>query len=260
VHIPTCPDTTSSGLCLTAAQKDALSAIYAGHLPFVPPQILGAEDIPGGWTTWVIGSDSGSPPLLHNVIADAFEWLMFNPDRPGFNYLTDFDWNTDPFLMDEAAQTFNATDPDLRDVKARGGKIIMYHGFGDPGANPLRTIDYYNSVIAFMGQHSGPKSRAAENTKDFFKLYMVPGMAHCGGGTGHSSVDWLTPLVSWVENGVAPHAIIGTRASDNSTRPHCPYPQTAIYNGSGSTGDAANFHCGGNGDDDPDDGDLDHGH
>jgi feruloyl esterase len=244
VHIPTCPDTTSSGLCLTGAQKDALSAIYAGRPPFVPPQILGAEDIPGGWTTWVIGNDAGSPPLLHSVIADAFEWLMFNPDRPGFNYLTEFDWNVDPFQMGEAARIFNATDPDLRDVKARGGKIIMYHGWGDPGANPLRTVAYYESVIGFMGRHSGPKSMAAENTSRFFKLYMVPGMAHCGGGTGHSNVDWLTPLVDWVENGVAPQAIVGTRASDGSTRPHCPYPQAAMHDGAGAPADAASYRCG----------------
>ena len=244
VHIPTCPATTSSGFCLTTAQKNALSTIYAGRLPFVPPQILGAEDIPGGWTAWVIGNDAGSPPLLHNVIADAFEWLMFNPDRPGFDYVTQFDWNVDPFKMDEAARTFNATDPDLRDLKALGSKIIMYHGFGDPGANPLRTVAYYENVIAFMGRHFGPKWMAAENTASFFKLYMVPGMAHCGGGTGHSTVDWLTPLVDWVENGVAPQSIIGTRASDNSTRPHCPYPQVAIYDGVGDKNDAASYSCG----------------
>jgi len=243
-HVPTCPDTTPSGFCLTAAQKDALAAVYAGHPPFVPPQILGAEDIPGGWSTWLIGSDAGSTPALHGVVADAFEWLMFNPDRPGFNYLTDFDWNTDPFQMDQAAQTFNATDPDLRDVKARGGKIVMYHGWGDPGANPLRTIAYYESVVAFMGQHFGPKWMAAENTERFLRLYMVPGMAHCGGGTGHANVDWLTPLVNWVENGVAPHAIVGTRASDGSTRPHCPYPQAAIYDGTGDPADAASYSCG----------------
>ena len=243
VHIPTCPDTTPSGLCLTAAQKDALSMIYAGRPPFVPPQILGAEDVPGGWTVWLIGSDAGSAPVLHGVVADAFEWLMFNPDRPGFNYVTDFDWNTDPFQMGQAEQIFNATDPDLRDVKARGGKIIMYHGWADPGVNPLRTVAYYERVTAFMGRHFGPHWFADKNTERFFKLYMVPGMAHCGGGTGHSSVDWLTPLVNWVEHGVAPDAIVGARASDGSTRPHCPYPEVAVYKGSGSTGAAENFEC-----------------
>lgn len=239
-HIPTCP---SAGFCLSEAQKDALAEVYTGREPFVPPQILGAEDIPGGWSTWLISNTPGTP-LLHPIIADAFEWLMFNPDRPGFDYFTEFDFAVDPFLMGEAEKIFNATDPDLRDVKARGGKIIMYHGWGDPGANPLRSIAYYESVIAFMGQKFGPTPNAEEITNSFLKLYMVPGMAHCGGGTGHSTVDWLSPLVDWVENGVAPGAIVGFRPSDGSTRPHCPYPQVAIYDGAGSTADAGSYTCG----------------
>jgi hypothetical protein len=100
------------------------------------------------------------------------------------------------------------------------------------------------NVIGFMGQHFGPKSMAAENTSSFFRLYMVPGMAHCGGGTAHASVDWLTPLVDWVENGVVPQAIVGIRTSDNSTRPHCPYSQVAIYDGAGDAADAACYSCG----------------
>jgi feruloyl esterase len=71
---------------------------------------------------------------------------------------------------------------------------------------------------------------------------MVPGMAHCGGGVGHSTVDWISPLVNWVENGVAPEAIVGTKPGTTSTRPHCPYPQEAVYQG-GDALVAESFAC-----------------
>ncbi len=80
-----------------------------------------------------------------------------------------------------------------------------------------------------------------EETDKFLRLYMVPGMGHCGGGQGHSTVDWLTPLVDWVENGVAPEAIVGSKPG--STRPHCPYPQEAVYDGVGDVNVAASYAC-----------------
>jgi hypothetical protein len=83
-----------------------------------------------------------------------------------------------------------------------------------------------------------------KETDKFLKLYLVPGMAHCGGGTGHANVDWLSPLVNWVENGVAPHAIVGSRTQSGvtTTRPHCPYPQEAVLTG-GNDADAASYTC-----------------
>jgi len=259
--IPAC-SSTSGQTCLTPAELAALQQIYAGKDPFVPPMIKGAENIPGGWSSWILPNNNprtGAPgtPLLHSVIADAFEWLMFDPDRPGFNYLTQFDWNTDPYLMQGAAQIFNATDPDLHDVMRNGKKILMYHGFGDPGANPIRSIRYRQAVIDFMNERLGQHERHDEDrrkqheedeslgerfTDRFLRLYLVPGMAHCGGGVGHSDVDWITPLQGWVEDGVAPRAIIGTKPGTTSTRPHCPYPQEAVYRGGDAT-QASSFSC-----------------
>jgi Tannase and feruloyl esterase len=250
-HIPAC-SATSGPACLTSTELAALQQVYAGKEPFVPAPIKGAESIPGGWSSWILPNNNpvtGAPgtPLLHSVIADAFEWLMFNPDRPGFDYLTQFDWNADPFLMHEAEQIFNATDPDLRDVMHKGKKILMYHGFSDPGANGVRTIRYREAVIAFMNEHLGNahghhKTLGETFTDRFLRLYMVPGMAHCGGGVGHSNVDWLTPLMHWVEDGAAPEAIVGTKPGTTSTRPHCPYPQEAVYNG-GDPNVASSFSC-----------------
>ena len=261
LHIPACGATPGPS-CLTSAELAAVQEIYAGKEPFVPGVPVGSENINGGWSTWILPNNAAGTPQLHTVIADAFEWLMFTPDRPGFNYLASWDWNVEPFQMQEAKGIYNATDPDLRDVLRRKSKIIMYHGFGDPGANPVRTIRYRDAVIDFMGKrhghghghddddddgggrhhkHDKHSSKGERITDGFLKLYLVPGMAHCGGGVGHDSVDWLTPLVDWVEQRVEPHAIVGARGT--STRPHCPYPQEAVYDGVGDPNVAASFAC-----------------
>jgi feruloyl esterase len=253
-HIPAC-SATSGTACLTPQELAAVQTIYHGREPFVPGLPYGAENIPAGWVSWLLpNSPTGTPPI-HSIIADAFEWLMFNPDRPGFTYLTQWNWSKDPYLMDEAASIFNATDPDLRDVKESGKKIIMYHGWSDAGANPIRTIRYRQSVVQFLedsyGVAQGRKRvkgetwKGEKETDKFLRLYMIPGMGHCGGGVGHANVDWVSPLVNWVENGVAPEAIVGSKTANGITtsRPHCPYPQEAVWDGVGDVNEAESYTC-----------------
>ena len=258
LHVPACGATPGAD-CLTSAELAAVQEIYAGKEPFVPGVPVGSENINGGWATWILPNNPAGTPQLHTVIADAFEWLMFTPDRPGFNYLSSWDWSVEPFQMQEAKRIYNATDPDLREVLRRKSKIIMYHGFGDPGANPVRSIRYREAVVDFMGKghdddddddgdrhkHGKRGNKGERVTDSFLKLYLVPGMAHCGGGVGHSGVDWLTPLVDWVERRIEPHAIVGSRTVSGalSTRPHCPYPEEAVYDGAGNPNDAASFSC-----------------
>jgi feruloyl esterase len=155
---------------------------------------------------------------------------------------------------EKTAAILNSTDPDLGRFKARGGKLILYHGWNDPAISPLNTINYYKSVLAKMG---------AENVDGFVRLYMVPGMQHCFPGpgpnsfgqTGHPTAKGKTygvydALEEWVEKGTAPGDIIATKYLDDDvakgvqmTRPLCPYPQIATYKGMGDTNDAANFVC-----------------
>jgi feruloyl esterase len=177
-------------------------------------------------------------PTLHSIMVDAFEWLMFTPDKPGFNYLTDWDWNVHPFQMQKAAETYNATNPDLRKLLDSGKKVVMYHGWNDAAVNPLRSIRYRQNVIDNLQANGG---NGEERANGFLRLFMVPGMAHCSGGTGHSTVDWLTPAVNWVEKGVAPTSIVGSKTG--STRPHCPYPQEAVYDGAGNKDSASSYAC-----------------
>src|SRR6185503_6521418 len=202
VHLPACGSTPGPN-CLTSQELAAVQAIYRGHEPFVPGLPVGSENTPGGWSAWLLPNGATQTPTLHSIIVDAFEWLMFTPDRPGYNYLAQWDWATDPGLMEGAREIYNATDPDLRDVLDSGKKILMYHGWGDSGANPVRSIRYRDAVVKFLedsrGVAHGRKRvkgdtwKGDKETDKFLRLYMVPGMGHCGGGQGHSTVDWLTP-------------------------------------------------------------------
>jgi feruloyl esterase len=114
--------------------------------------------------------------------------------------------------------------------------MITYFGWADPALNPLMGVGYYESVM-----------KATPATSDFYRLFMVPGMQHCGGGAGTSTFDAFTAVAQWVEKGTAPETLAASRVVDGKvvrTRPLCPYPKTAIYKGTGSTDDLANFSCG----------------
>jgi len=241
--------------CLTAPQVTALKKLYEGTLDskshvVYPGYLPGAEAGQGGWGLWITGP------------APAASLMAFF----GKGYFSDFvygksDWNFKTFNVDEdfkvasekTAQALNATDPDLKAFKARGGKLILYHGWNDPAITALNTINYYGSVIEKMGQ---------KDTDSFVRLYMAPGVQHCAGGPGPDSfgavgfLNFTDPqhsldaaLEQWVEKGTAPSTIIASmfeeqdRAHAKMTRPLCPYPQAAKYKGSGDTNDAANFSC-----------------
>jgi hypothetical protein len=181
-----------------------------------------------------------------------FRYMVF--DDPVWNPLTAQVDTAERAADEKTARALNATDPNLRRFQARGGKLILYHGWNDPAISPLNTIAYYQSVVAAMG---------AQAAGSFTRLYMVPGMQHCYGGPGPSSFGQLgtataegpehgiyDALENWVENGAAPGAIVATRyVEDNSakgvrmTRPLCPYPKIARYKGFGNTDDSANFEC-----------------
>ena len=155
--------------------------------------------------------------------------------------------------MRRPAQALNATDPDLKPFKARGGKLVLYHGWSDAAITPLNTIDYYESIVKKMGQ---------KDVDSFVRLYMAPGFQHCFGGPGPDSFGAVgdlkfddpqhsvdASLELWVEKGTAPSIIIASkfegqdRTHAKMTRPLCPYPQAAKYKGSGDPNDAANFEC-----------------
>ena len=151
--------------------------------------------------------------------------------------------------LDEASAKYgpvlDADNPDLRPFARHGGKMVLYHGWGDADIAPASIISFYERVVATVG---GSQNHAAalNKTEEFARLFMVPGMGHCGDGEGPNSFDALGALENWVEHGKAPDRIIASRMNGGKTertRPLCPYPQIATYKGSGSTDDAQNFFC-----------------
>jgi feruloyl esterase len=164
--------------------------------------------------------------------------FMFLDPAPGADWnWRMFNFDVDAKKMESSAKIVNATNPDLRAAKKRGAKIIHYHGWADPGVTAFQSIDYYESVVRKMGQRE---------VDEFYRMFLVPGMFHCGGGVGCGSADWVTAIMDWVEKGTAPGKVIGARVEGGQTkrtRPLCPYPQVARYGGAGSIDAAENFTC-----------------
>jgi hypothetical protein len=200
-------------------------------------------------------------PSLSRSAAIFMGELVF--DDPNYDLMS-FNFDSDVETVDKkAAAILNPSNSDLNRLAALGGKILHYHGWSDPVPTPLESVRYYEQVIAETTKRLGSQEEAVRQVQDFYRLYMAPGMTHCGGGVGanvfgnfFNSVsqdpehDVLSALEQWVERGIAPQAIEATKYVDNDrlkgvafTRPLCPYPQRAVYQGWGNVNDAANFEC-----------------
>jgi feruloyl esterase len=246
VDLPRCAGEAGGATCFSAAEIKALESIYAGvtrnGAPFIPGWPMGAEigtaaqgaAVSSAWVPWFIAPPGGRPVEM-NFGETFFKYMAFGRPNPSYEWLS-FDVDADYDKLAGARAALDATDPNLSRFHARGGKILSYFGWADPALNPMMGISYYDSVVARMGP----------STTDFYRLFMVPGMFHCSGGVGTSTFDAVTPLVRWVEKGIAPATIPASRVVDGKavrTRSLCPYPEVAKYRGSGSEDDAASFTC-----------------
>lgn len=244
--------------CLTEPQIAAVRKVYAGPKnPRTGEQIIAGyspgsespsgDNWAGGWKMYI--TDRKEPMRL-----EVWQYWVF--DDPKWDWRT-FDYDRDVAYADKKLAAVNATSPDLNVFRSRGGKVLMYSGWSDPTGPPLDAIDYYNQVEQATG--------GRKKTELFFRLFMVPGMAHCGGGPGPNFFggygpstpvsseiridpqhDVLSALVEWVEKGAAPESIIASHITDgrlDRTRIICPYPRIARWSASGSSDDAKNFRC-----------------
>jgi tannase/feruloyl esterase len=232
--------------CLTAKQAKAVADIWAGSKTsageLIYPGYMPGAEAAGGWAAYM----TGTGPVTGNHFDQSdnvLKYMVFQ--NPKWDFRT-FDYDKDVAAAQaKLGKTFDAFDPDLDRLRRRGAKLIAYHGWNDPSISPLNTINYYESVVAKL---RGSRSRddAERETQEFFRLFMVPGMLHCGQGPGPNSFDMLAALEHWVENGTPPERIVASRSTRgvvDRTRPLCVYPKVAVYSGSGSTDDASNFTC-----------------
>lgn len=185
---------------------------------------------------------------MYRFSTQFFQNMVFND--PGWDFHS-FDVDRDTIAADKkVAQELNANNPDLSGFKARGGKLILYHGWSDAAIPPTATLNYYQAVVKKMG---------AAQTKEFVRLFMVPGLQHCFGGAGPDTFgqDEVangdpqhsigSALEQWVEGGAAPSQIVAAKYRRDGTIvrawPICAYPAIAHYKGAGSTDAADSFIC-----------------
>jgi len=218
--------------CLTLAQVNALAIAYEGvRTPDGSwaqlPLSKGGE---AGWGVFIAvagggreGSNGGGMAGLSRPLfgVDAFDYSKLTP-RDVMRA------RSSPF-----AKMYEATDPDLADYFARGGKLLLWHGESDPGPSPVATIDYAEQVM-----RADPEGGAGG-----FRLFLAPGVEHCQGGPGADRIDTLAALDAWLESDTAPDMVTGTRVDGSMTRPICAWPKVAHYKGKGDANDPANYAC-----------------
>lgn len=250
----TCKNGDSSD-CLTGSQVLALKKVYGG--PKNPR--TGQQIFPG------------YPPGIENALgrninpgSSSFGDTYFGQalfERNDWDFRT-LDFDKDVAISDsKGSPIVDSINPDLRSFRDHGGKLIQYHGWSDSLIPPGSSVAYYESVQAFMGKYPDARGTNSSVVDSFYRLFMIPGMGHCYGGDGPTSIvptdsadatdpknDLMLSLEQWVEKGIAPQVVIGSGRvpgdpSKTMSRPICPYPQTTRYKGRGNTNNAANFEC-----------------
>ncbi len=246
--VPACTADSDGSDCLTAPEAAAIAKVYSGPVsngkPFFPGFMPGSEAVVpslfgGGtgsaWLNVIVAAQPDRKPADFNLAEGVIQYLAPKPPKPDYDYHL-FDFDRDLHVLDDWSKLADAKNPDLSKFKKRGGKLLMTYGWADTILQPMAGVNYYEQAVA----KNGP------DTAGFFRLFMAPGMGHCGGGIGPDRHDGMTAMIDWVEKGTAPESMIASRVVDKQvvrTRPLCPYPQVARYSGQGSIDEAANFRC-----------------
>jgi len=207
--------------CLTDAQMVTVETFYGGVKNSKGELIFSGQ---------ALGNPIGAARPSANPAGGTFDLVRIAYNEKDFPWQK-FDFDRDMKYLDDKIGYVDSVNPDLSKFKSSGAKLLMFHGWSDTGITPETTVWYYEQVLKKMGS----------NQSDWMRLFMVPGMGHCGGGPGVNGFDQIGTLEKWVEKGVAPDTILGTGAG--MTRPICQYPEGLEYKGSGDIKDAANWSC-----------------
>ncbi len=244
--VPACSAGTDGADCLTAAQAAAVNKVYNGPVSHGRPLIAGF--MPGseavttapngttnsGWVGAIVPAQPGARPADFNLAEGVLRYLILDPPQPDYDTMT-LDFDRAASLVSRWSRQADAKQADLSAFRQSGGKLIITYGWADQILQPMMGVDYYEQVMANNS-----------NAQEFARLFMMPGVAHCGGGVGPDRNDAVTAVIDWVETGTAPDTLLATKVTNGTvvrTRPLCPYPQVARYRGQGSIDDAANFSC-----------------
>jgi len=240
VPFPHCTDDTPSDDCFTSEQLEAIKEVYSGVnlenqevYPGFPP---GGENEAGGWQAWITGPNEstmalGFPSLHFGFGTEMFKYLIFQD--PEWDY-SEYDFSDFLHTTRYASSYLDATSTDYSKFKNQGGKMIMYHGWNDPALSAYATINHYEQVKSID-----------PDVENYIRLFLLPGVLHCGGGPGPSQADWLDLIRNWVENGSPPDRITLSKKENETivmTRPVFPYPSIAVYDGSGDPNRESSFN------------------
>ena len=217
-----CKAGASGNSCLTDAQMKTVETFYGGVKNSKGELIFSGQ---------ALGNPIGAQQPTNQSPGGLFDLVRIAYNDPNVDWQK-FDLDRDMKFLDEKIGYVDAVNPDLGKFKSSGGKLLITHGWSDTGITPETSIWYYEQVLSKMGRNQG----------DWLRLFMAPGMGHCGGGAGVNTFDSIGTLEKWVEKGIAPDTILGTGAQ-GMTRPLCPYPQYAEYKGSGDLKDGSNWAC-----------------
>ncbi|MCG8369169.1 MAG: tannase/feruloyl esterase family alpha/beta hydrolase [Proteobacteria bacterium] len=231
--------------CLTAEEVEIVRKVYApvtdakGEVIY-PGTPYGSES---SWPGWVFPVQGNSPihgdklTYAQQCGGDFLRYMAFRDSPgPGWDWRKEFDWDRDHHLLYDIGKLWDATNPDLRKFRDKGGKIIVAHGWADSAIPAEASIEWYDDVSRFMGGY--------DNTAEFARMFLLPGVEHCDGGPGPEDYDALALLEKWVEEGEAPDSMETRRTEDGElvrTRPVYPFPTETVYKGRGDIDRAENF-------------------
>lgn len=231
---------------LPPAKIEVLEAWYSPPVNSAGEVLYPAAVPPGSepyWGLWLTGFPGGGGALVPAFNRDFLRYMAFPEDpHPSYSAM-DFDLDADPVRMEPQAQIYNSDNPDLSAFRDAGGKMLMWHGEADAIVFPGKTLDYYDQLAAASG--------GMDATQDFARLFMIPGMDHCGilgngPGIDQSGFDPLSALEAWVERGEAPERLMTTKTVEGEerwSRPVCAHPAQATFTGEGDWRDPAGWTC-----------------
>ena len=234
-NLPVCSK-IQDGDCFSPDEIEAIKKLYAGltvqGVEVYPEYPFGSE---GAWWEYVVGPGSFAteyhvPTFHYGSGTEWYKYFVFND--PEWDYST-YDFSTFFSDTEYSSAGYNVASTDYNAFSDRGGRIIMYHGWNDPAFSANASIDYYKAV-----------KKADPLAGNYLKLFLLPGVNHCSGGPGPSSVDWIEVIRDWVENGNAPERITLSKFNNGEsvmTRPVYPYPRIVVYDGSGDPNVESSF-------------------
>lgn len=240
--LPLCPNNQIGASCFTQEQLAAIKSVYSPLIvegkQVYPGFPFGLEAESGSWDFWISGTSpflQNAPSLHYMFGTNMFKYLVYND--PSWDY-SQYDFENFIKETQYASAFLDATQTDYSGLKNMNGKMIMYHGWNDPALSAYATIQHYEEAM-----------KKDKDLQSYIRLFLLPGVLHCGGGTGPDNIDWVKLIQDWVENGRAPERIVLSKmdkGKSTMTRPVYPFPKVPIYSGKGDYTDEKNFTVKGN--------------